>query len=124
MASGSGQAFEMSDGGMPERSNGAVSKTVVRASVPWVRIPLPPPAIHIIIDSERIYREIVARTHIRPHTPEAFSPLRSRSIFYFSVSALAAPRFGFAGALGAVPADAGTFFLSALGFLASRLLLF
>lgn len=29
---------------MPERSNGAVSKTVVRASVPWVRIPLPPPA--------------------------------------------------------------------------------
>jgi hypothetical protein len=30
-------------GGMPERSNGAVSKTVVRASVPWVRIPLPPP---------------------------------------------------------------------------------
>jgi Phage terminase large subunit (GpA) len=28
---------------MPERSNGAVSKTVVRASVPWVRIPLPPP---------------------------------------------------------------------------------
>jgi hypothetical protein len=31
------------NGGMPERSNGAVSKTVVRASVPWVRIPLPPP---------------------------------------------------------------------------------
>ena len=32
------------DGGVPERSNGAVSKTVVRASVPWVRIPPPPPA--------------------------------------------------------------------------------
>ena len=35
--------LKMPDGGMPERSNGAVSKTVVRASVPWVRIPLPPP---------------------------------------------------------------------------------
>ena len=31
-------------GGVPEWSNGAVSKTVVRASVPWVRIPPPPPA--------------------------------------------------------------------------------
>ena len=31
-------------GGMPEWLNGAVSKTVVRASVPGVRIPLPPPA--------------------------------------------------------------------------------
>ena len=47
-----------------------------------------------------------------------------KSIFYFLVFALAAPGFGFAGALGTVPADAGTFFLSALGFLASRLLLF
>jgi hypothetical protein len=45
-------------------------------------------------------------------------------IFYFLVSALAAPGFGFVGAVGTVPADAGTFFLSALGFLASRLLLF
>ena len=29
-------------GGVPERSNGAVLKTVGRASVPWVRIPAPP----------------------------------------------------------------------------------
>src|SRR6187200_1178278 len=32
----------MRDGGVPERSNGAVLKTVGRASVPWVRIPAPP----------------------------------------------------------------------------------
>jgi hypothetical protein len=31
-------------GEVPERSIGAVSKTVVRASVPWVRIPPSPPA--------------------------------------------------------------------------------
>ena len=31
-------------GGVPEWSNGAVSKTVVRATVPRVRIPPPPPA--------------------------------------------------------------------------------
>ena len=30
-------------GGVPEWSIGAVSKTVVRVSVPWVRIPPPPP---------------------------------------------------------------------------------
>jgi hypothetical protein len=30
-------------GGVPEWSIGTVSKTVVRASVPWVRIPPPPP---------------------------------------------------------------------------------
>ena len=47
-----------------------------------------------------------------------------KSIFYFLVSALAAPGFGFAGALGTVLVGARTFFLSALGFLASRLLLF
>lgn len=29
-------------GGVPERFIGAVLKTVVRASVPWVRIPPPP----------------------------------------------------------------------------------
>jgi hypothetical protein len=46
------------------------------------------------------------------------------SIFYFLVSASAAPGFGFAGALGTVPVDARVFFLSALGFLGSRLLLF
>jgi hypothetical protein len=55
-------------------------------------------------------------------------PLEARAlrnpIFYFLVSALAAPGFGFAGALGTVPVDARVFFLSALGFLASRLLLF
>lgn len=30
-------------GGVPERLIGAVLKTVERASVPWVRIPPPPP---------------------------------------------------------------------------------
>ena len=33
-------------GGMPEWLNGAVSKTVVRVTVPGVRIPLPPPIPH------------------------------------------------------------------------------
>ena len=47
-----------------------------------------------------------------------------KSIFYFLVSAFAAPGFGLASGLGPVPADARTFFLSVLGFLASRLLLF
>ena len=32
-------------GEMPERSNGTVSKTVVRATVPRVRIPLSPPPL-------------------------------------------------------------------------------
>jgi hypothetical protein len=49
---------------------------------------------------------------------------RRRYILYFLVSAFLAPGFGLAGALGALPADARIFFLSALGFLASRLLLF
>ena len=40
---------------------------------------------------------------------------------YFLLPAVAAPGFGLAGALDAVPA---VFFLSALGFLGSRLLLF
>ena len=44
--------------------------------------------------------------------------------FYFLVSAFAAPGFGLAGALGTVAVDARIFFLSDLGFLASRLLLF
>ena len=44
-----------------------------------------------------------------------------RSILYFLLPAVAAPGFGLAGALDAVPA---VFFLSALGFLGSRLLLF
>ena len=51
-----------------------------------------------------------------------------RSIFYFLVSyflvsAFAPPRCGLTTALGVVPVDARVF-LSALGFLASRLLLF
>jgi hypothetical protein len=49
---------------------------------------------------------------------------RRRYILYFLVSAFPAPGFGLAGALGALPAGARIFFLSALGFLASRLLLF
>jgi hypothetical protein len=40
-----------SDGEVPEWSIGAVSKTVVRASVPWVRIPPSPPAKHLILQS-------------------------------------------------------------------------
>ena len=51
-------------------------------------------------------------------------PGRPRSIFYFSVSAFAAPGFGLADAFGTLEVDARIFFLSALGFLASRLLLF
>jgi hypothetical protein len=47
-----------------------------------------------------------------------------RSIFYFLVSAFAPPGCGLESALGVVPVDARVFFLSALGFLASRLLLF
>ena len=47
-----------------------------------------------------------------------------RSIFYFLVSAFAPPGCGLATALGVVPVDARVFFLSALGFLASRLLPF
>lgn len=34
--------MELLIGGVPERLIGAVLKTVVRASVPWVRIPPPP----------------------------------------------------------------------------------
>jgi hypothetical protein len=49
---------------------------------------------------------------------------RRRYILYFLVSAFPAPGFGLAGALSGLPADARIFFLSALGFLASRLLLF
>ena len=43
----SATVLPVSDGGMPERLNGAVSKTVVRANVPWVRIPLSPPCLVI-----------------------------------------------------------------------------
>jgi hypothetical protein len=63
----------------------------------------------------------------RPLTPPSIAfkgPGLPRSIFYFLVSAFAAPGFGLAGAFGTVEVDARIFFLSALGFLASRLLLF
>jgi hypothetical protein len=33
------------DGEVPEWSNGTVSKTVVRVTVPWVRIPPSPPVL-------------------------------------------------------------------------------
>jgi hypothetical protein len=46
------------------------------------------------------------------------------STVYFLLPVVAEPVFGLPGALGTVPADARVFFLSALGFLASRLLLF
>src|SRR5581483_10418041 len=36
------QALVSGDGGVPERSNGAVLKTVVPSRAPWVRIPAPP----------------------------------------------------------------------------------
>ena len=36
-------------GEVPEWSNGTVSKTVVRVTVPWVRIPPSPPAIKLLI---------------------------------------------------------------------------
>ena len=39
--------IESALGGVPERSNGAVSKTVVRVSGPWVRIPPPPPGLAV-----------------------------------------------------------------------------
>jgi hypothetical protein len=50
--------------------------------------------------------------------------LSIRSAVYFLLPAVAEPGLGLAGALGTVPAVANVFFLSALGFLASRLLLF
>ena len=37
------------DGEVPEWSNGTVSKTVVRVTVPWVRIPPSPPQIKTLI---------------------------------------------------------------------------
>jgi hypothetical protein len=46
------------------------------------------------------------------------------TVFYFLLSVVAAPGFGLASALDTVPVDARSFFLLALGFLASRLLLF
>ena len=51
-------------------------------------------------------------------------PNSRKSLFYVLVFVFAPPGFGLASALGAVPAVAKAFFLSALGFLGSRLLLF
>jgi len=57
--------------------------------------------------------------------PSVASKVRgSEPTDYPLLLAVAEPGFGLAGALGTVAADATTFFLSALGFLASRLLLF
>ena len=69
----------------------------------------------------------VCGMQVSEQTPSSMAfrgPEPAKSILYFLVSALAAPGFGFAGALGTVPVDARVIFLSALGFLASRLLLF
>ncbi len=41
-------------GGVPERSNGAVLKTVEGASSPWVRI-LPPPLFDGLLDMPRVH---------------------------------------------------------------------
>src|SRR3954449_5822530 len=47
-----------------------------------------------------------------------------RSTFYFRFSTAGAAVFGLANALATVPGGGASFFLSALGFLASRLVLF
>jgi uncharacterized membrane protein YtjA (UPF0391 family) len=68
-----------------------------------------------------------ALQQVSGQTPSSMAfrgPGPPKSIFYFLVSALAASGFGFAGVLGTVPVDARVFFLSALVFLASQLLLF
>jgi hypothetical protein len=41
---------------------------------------------------------------------------RRLEIFYFLLSAVAAPRFGLAAAFGTMPADATSLFMPALGF--------
>jgi hypothetical protein len=51
-------------------------------------------------------------------------PRSAKIHLYFLLSAVAAPGFGLPSVLDAAAADARVFFLSALGFLASRLLLF
>jgi hypothetical protein len=70
---------------------------------------------------EMLYMQVSGQT---PSSMAFRGPGPPKSILYFLVSALAALGFGFVGALGTVPVDARVFFLSALGFLASRLLLF
>ena len=46
-------------GEVPEWLNGAVSKTVVRASVPRVRIPLSPPVPDITVTIDNVSRELI-----------------------------------------------------------------
>ena len=66
--------------------------------------------------------------HASPQSRRRRNVFRGRPpleiLFYFLLPAVAAPGFGFASAFGTVLVDATIFFLSALGFLASRLLLF
>jgi hypothetical protein len=66
--------------------------------------------------------------HASPESRRRRNVFRGRPpleiVFYFLLPAVAAPGFGFASAFGTVLVDATIFFLSALGFLASRLLLF
>jgi hypothetical protein len=45
-----------SEGGVPERPNGTVSKTVVEETPPRVRIPAPPPICNICTDNLRFLR--------------------------------------------------------------------
>src|SRR6476646_6925612 len=61
-------------GGVPERSNGAVLKTVGRASVPRVRIPAPPLAVQrqacwmvIVVWTGRLRRALAS--DLGPHVP-------------------------------------------------------
>ena len=85
----------------------------------WVSIILASavPMVFVIGKALRVSRE---------RCPQVW-PLEARPseiVFYFLVSAVAAPGCGLASALDAMPVDARIFFLLALGFLASRSLLF
>ncbi len=74
------------DGGVPERSNGAVSKTVVRATVPWVRIPPPPPVSSLRIFSACNSIPPVGRRRraLRANYPNHCYPVRAlfRAVFF------------------------------------------
>jgi hypothetical protein len=68
-------------GGVPERSNGAVLKTVARASGPWVRIP-PPPLIQAGRGERRMSlsrRAVFVTAGSRPSTSMAVH--RARLVF-------------------------------------------
>ena len=76
---------ERARGGVPEWSNGAVSKTVVRATVPRVRIPPPPPAKSLTLRKCSASFELraqmddaVARRHGRPYRGFESFPLRQQ----------------------------------------------